>query len=88
MVGLAGMIVEVFVAALATFVWANTGAGLVHNLAYNMMFIASVSTLLFNLNPLLRFDGYYILCDLLNYPNLHQHSARKMHARIHAVFSI
>ena len=78
LVGLAGMIVEVFVAALATFVWANTGAGLVHNLAYNMMFIASVSTLLFNLNPLLRFDGYYILCDLLNYPNLHQHSAAQL----------
>jgi putative peptide zinc metalloprotease protein len=78
LVGLAGMIVEVFVAALATFVWANTGAGLVHNLAYNMMFIASVSTLLFNLNPLLRFDGYYILCDLLNYPNLHQHSAGQL----------
>ncbi len=78
LVGLAGMIVEVFVAALATFVWANTGAGLVHNLAYNMMFIASVSTLLFNLNPLLRFDGYYILCDLLNYPNLHLHSAGQL----------
>ena len=78
LVGLAGMMVEVFVAALATFVWANTGAGLVHNLAYNMMFIASVSTVLFNLNPLLRFDGYYILCDLLNYPNLHQHSAAQL----------
>jgi len=33
---------------------------------------------LFNLNPLLRFDGYYILCDLLNYPNLHQHSAAQL----------
>ena len=42
------------------------------------MFIASVSTVLFNLNPLLRFDGYYILCDLLNYPNLHQHSAAQL----------
>ena len=73
-VGAAGMIVEVFAAALATFVWAYTGPGLVHGLAYNMMFIASVSTILFNINPLLRFDGYYILSDLLDIPNLHTQS--------------
>ncbi|MDA7510460.1 hypothetical protein N9B57_02150 [Verrucomicrobia bacterium] len=81
LVGMAGMIVEMFVAALAVFVWANTGAGVLHSLAYNMMFVASVSTVLFNLNPLLRFDGYYILSDLLDYPNLHQHSsAHLMHS--------
>ena len=73
-VGAAGMIVEIFVAALATFVWASTGPGTLHSLAYNMMFIASVSTLLFNGNPLLRYDGYYILSDLLDIPNLHQKS--------------
>ncbi len=69
-VGAAGMIVEVFVASLAVFVWAQTGQGVVHSLAYNIMFIASVSTVLFNANPLLRFDGYYILSDLLDIPNL------------------
>jgi putative peptide zinc metalloprotease protein len=74
LVGAAGMIVEIFVAALATFVWANTGPGTLHSLAYNMMFIASVSTVLFNANPLLRFDGYYILSDLLDIPNLHTRS--------------
>lgn len=74
LVGLAGMIVEVFVAAVAIFFWVNTSPGLVHNLAYNMMVVASVSTVLFNINPLLRFDGYYILSDLLDYPNLHQQS--------------
>lgn len=73
-VGAAGMYVELFIAALATFVWANTGAGLLNSLAYNVMFVASVSTLLFNLNPLLRFDGYYILSDLMDAPNLHQRS--------------
>ncbi len=71
LVGAAGMIVEIFLAALATFVWARTGPGAMHSLAYNMMFIASVSTVLFNANPLLRFDGYYILSDLLDIPNLH-----------------
>ena len=74
LVGAAGMIVEVFIAALAAQVWARTGAGVAHNIAHNIMFVASVSTLVFNLNPLLRFDGYYILSDLLQQPNLHQKS--------------
>ncbi len=74
LVGAAGMIVELFVAALATFVWANTGPGTLHSLAYNMMFVASVSTVIFNINPLLRYDGYYILSDLLEIPNLFQKS--------------
>lgn len=74
LVGAAGMIIEVFVAALAAIVWANTGPGVLHSLAYNMVFIASISTLLFNGNPLLRYDGYYILSDLLDIPNLHARS--------------
>jgi putative peptide zinc metalloprotease protein len=78
LVGAAGMVTEIFVAALATFVWARTGDGLVHSLAYNMMFIASVSTVLFNINPLLRFDGYYILSDLIDIPNLHQRSTKQL----------
>ncbi len=72
LVGAAGMIVELFVAAIAAFVWAKTGPGTLHNLAYNMMFVASVSTVIFNINPLLRFDGYYILSDLIEMPNLNQ----------------
>lgn len=70
LVGAAGVLTEIFVAALAVFVWAWSGQGVVHSLAYNIMFIASVSTVLFNANPLLRFDGYYILSDLLDIPNL------------------
>jgi len=78
LVGAAGMIVEVFCAALAVFVWARTGPGTLHNLAYNMIFVASISTLVFNLNPLLRFDGYYILSDLLDIPNLGQRAAEQL----------
>lgn len=79
LVGAAGMIVEVFVAALAVFVWANTSTGMtIHHLAYNIIFIASVSTVLFNLIPLLRFDGYYILSDLLDIPNLAQRSLQQL----------
>ncbi len=78
LVGAAGMIVELFVAAIATFVWAKTGQGTLHSLAYNMMFVASVSTVVFNINPLLRFDGYYMLSDLLEIPNLHQRSLQHL----------
>jgi putative peptide zinc metalloprotease protein len=76
-VGAAGMIVELFVASLCAFVWAGTNAAaypLVKQLAYNAMFVASVSTVIFNANPLLRYDGYYILSDLLEIPNLRQKS--------------
>jgi len=78
LVGAAGMIAELFVAALAVFVWANTAPGIIHSLAYNMMFVASVSTLIFNINPLLRFDGYYILSDLLEIPNLSQRATEQL----------
>lgn len=78
LVGAAGIITELFLAALATFVWANTGAGTLHALAYNVMLVASVSTVVFNANPLMRFDGYYILSDLLDIPNLHTRSARHL----------
>lgn len=74
-VGAAGMYVELFIAALALFVWTQAGDGLLNSVAYNIIFVASVSTLLFNLNPLLRFDGYYILADLTDAPNL-QHRSR------------
>lgn len=74
-VAAAGMIVEIFVAALAVFVWANTAPGALHSVAYNMIFVASITTLVFNANPLMRYDGYYILSDWLELPNL---SARSM----------
>jgi len=71
-VGLAGMAVELFLAALGALVWANTGPGLVNSLAFNVMVIGSVSSFLFNGNPLLRFDAYYVLSDLAEIPNLYQ----------------
>jgi putative peptide zinc metalloprotease protein len=74
-VGAAGMIVELFFAALCAFFWATTDKStLASQLAFNAMLIASVSTVLFNANPLLRYDGYYILSDWLEIPNLRQKS--------------
>ena len=69
-VGAAGMLVELFLASLAMFVWLNVEPGVFRMLALNVMLIGSVSTLLFNANPLLRFDGYYILADAVEIPNL------------------
>jgi len=75
-VGAAGMLTEVFLAALAMYVWLLVEPGLVRAIAFNVMFVAGVSTLLVNGNPLLRFDAYYILTDLLEIPNLAQRGQR------------
>jgi len=75
-VGAAGMLVETFLAAAALFVWLNAEAGVVKTVAYNTVFIAGLSTVLFNANPLLRYDGYYILSDYLEIPNLWTRSRR------------
>ena len=69
-VAAAGMIAELFVAAIAMLVWRSVEPGIVHSIAYNTILIASVSTIAFNGNPLLRFDAYHILCDLIEIPNL------------------
>jgi putative peptide zinc metalloprotease protein len=71
-VGAAGMIVELVIASVAMFVWVSVEPGAVHTLAYNTIMIAGISTVVFNANPLLRFDGYYILADLIEIPNLRQ----------------
>ncbi len=71
-VGAAGMIVELVLAAVAVYVWVGVEPGTVRTLAYNTIFIAGISTVMFNANPLLRFDGYYILADVLEIPNLRQ----------------
>jgi len=66
----AGIYAELFVAAASVIVWANTPAGVMHRFCYDLAFMASLGTLLVNGNPLLRFDGYYILSDLIEFPNL------------------
>lgn len=73
-VGMSGVLAELALAAVAAIVWAQTSTGTVHIIAYNVIFVASISTLLFNGNPLLRFDAYYVLSDLVEIPNLAQRS--------------
>jgi putative peptide zinc metalloprotease protein len=74
-IGAAGMYVEVAIASVCTFIWWFTQPGLLHNLCLSAMFVCSVSTVIFNGNPLLRYDGYYILSDILEIPNLSQKSS-------------
>ena len=74
--GAAGVAVELFVAAIAFYVWLLIEPGIVRALLFNVMLIAGVSTLLFNGNPLLRYDAYYILADLIEIPNLAARSTR------------
>lgn len=69
-IGAAGMYVEILLASVATFLWWFSQPGFFNSLCLNVMFVCSVSTLIFNANPLLRYDGYYILSDLLEIPNL------------------
>jgi putative peptide zinc metalloprotease protein len=71
-VGAAGILVETFLAALALYIWLLVEPGFVRAIAFNVMLIAGVSTVLFNGNPLLRYDGYYVLADLIEIPNLAQ----------------
>lgn len=71
-IGAAGMYVELILASIATFMWWFSEPGMLNFLCLSVMFICSVSTLMFNGNPLLRFDGYYILMDVLEIPNLRQ----------------
>ena len=69
-VSAAGIVVEMVLAAIATIVWWYAQPGIVQLIALNVMIICSLNTLLLNGNPLLRYDGYYVLSDLLETPNL------------------
>ncbi len=67
-----GVAVELMLAALAALAWTRVEPGLARAFLYDVMLIGGVSTLVFNGNPLMRFDGYYVLCDLTETPNLGQ----------------
>jgi putative peptide zinc metalloprotease protein len=76
LVAAAGMLTELLLASLALWVWLAVEPGAVRSLAFSVMLLGGLSTILFNGNPLLRFDGYFVLCDLAEVPNLAQRSSR------------
>lgn len=69
-VSAAGMVMELVLASLAAIAWVLLDPGPLRAAALDMMVLCGVSTLVFNGNPLLRFDGYYVLSDLIGVPNL------------------
>lgn len=69
-IGSAGMYVEVILSAIAIFVWWNTESGLLHHLCFNVFLVTTITTVIFNANPLMRFDGYYMFSDWVEIPNL------------------
>ncbi len=67
----AGVYIELLAAAVAAIFWSATQPGLINDLCFNVVVMASLTSIVFNANPLMRFDGYYILSDLLEIPNLY-----------------
>ena len=82
----AGILMELHLAALATIVWFGTYPGPLHSICLNIIVVCSVGTLLFNGNPLLKYDGYYILSDLISMPNLWQESRSYLYGRCRTWF--
>jgi putative peptide zinc metalloprotease protein len=66
----AGIYTELCIAAVCGLLWACSAPGLLHSLFLNAMLVCSLNTLLINGNPLVRYDGYFVLSDLLGIPNL------------------
>ncbi|MEX2140212.1 MAG: efflux RND transporter periplasmic adaptor subunit [Pirellulales bacterium] len=81
-IGAAGMYVELVIASVATYLWWFSEPGMLNQLALSTMFVCSVSTVLFNANPLMRYDGYYILSDLTEIPNLRQKAGAILHRKL------
>lgn len=79
MVGAAGIAVELFVAAAALLLWLQVQDGLLRDFLYNLILIGGVSTLLFNGNPLMRYDGYHLLTEALDLPNLGARANQQLH---------
>ena len=78
MVSFAGMYVEICLAALAAIAWCLTPPGLLSALLFNVIMLCSINTILVNGNPLLRYDGYYLLSDWSEKPNLSQAAASEL----------
>ncbi len=76
LVSAAGILVELFISALGLFLWLSVEPGLVKDIAFNSMIIGGISSLFFNGNPLLKYDGYYMLADAIAIPNLFQRSSQ------------
>ena len=79
MITAAGMLVELALASVATILWFAAAPGVFKAMLANVMVLCTVGTIVFNGNPLLRFDGYFLLTDLAGLPNLSQRASHRLH---------
>jgi putative peptide zinc metalloprotease protein len=91
---IAGIYIELVIASFAAMIWSRLQAGVASDLCFQTIILAGVATILFNANPLMRFDGYYIFTDLLGLPNLategqqiHRHITRRVFWGVHSNLS-
>lgn len=75
-IGAAGMYVELIISAFALFLWWWTDSGMLHLLCFNVVTVTMLTTVIFNANPLMRFDGYYMFADWVEIPNLREKATR------------
>lgn len=85
-VACAGMYVELMIAAACMFAWTWTSSEVIRMHLFNIFLMASVSTVLFNANPLMRFDGYFVLSDLLKIPNLYSNGTKAFQNQMQWLF--
>ena len=78
-VSAAGMYLELFIMGIAALVWSHSDSPMVQQNAMNVIIAAGLTTILFNANPLMRFDGYHMLADWLEMPNLATHGQQAFH---------
>ena len=77
----AGAFVELIICSIASFVWYFSTPGyFVHDLAFTFMLVAGLSSILVNMNPLIKLDGYFALVDYLEVPNLSEDSSKYLGA--------
>ena len=77
-IGAGGVYVEMVIFAISTFVWWYSGVGLVQDVCLNLMVVCSISAAFTNGNPLMRYDGYFVLADWLEIPNLSQQANKEV----------
>lgn len=74
-INLAGIYFELMISIIAVAVWVLTDNSFIKSVAHFALLISSVTTILFNVNPLMKYDGYFVLADLLGIPNLKSRAA-------------
>ncbi|MDG1872271.1 MAG: hypothetical protein P8J27_00060 [Mariniblastus sp.] len=86
LVSFGGIYIEIIIASIAALIWMSTGPGLLNAMMFNIVLLCSINTVLINGNPLLRYDGYYMLSDLTEQPNLSQISKAALDYQWNSLF--